>query len=183
MEKTENLSYRATIAGGGVFAWPESEAPETPEISDVERLLNEFEAHEGLEKEIVERYREISERSQDPLLKFLLELIISDEEKHYKATHAMVSTLKGSLTWTKPKDAIHGFANFVNLGEEREELLKLTEDFIRQEKEGIKGNKKLMKASKGYYRDLFTLLFKMMNRDSEKHVEILEFLRDRLKAA
>lgn len=148
------------------------------EISEVERLMNEFEAHETGEKRLLQRYKEIAEKSDNPLIRFLLRLIISDEEKHHVVTHAMVSTLRGDLTWTQPEDAIQGL---YKLGEGREELLKLTEEFIEVEREGIGEYKKLIKTSKGYYRGLFALLFRSMVHDSEKHVEFLEFLRQRLK--
>ncbi|TAJ85199.1 hypothetical protein EPO44_16515 [bacterium] len=150
------------------------------EISEVERLMNEFEVHEGQEGKFVQRYKEIAEKSENPLIKFLLRLIVSDEEKHHAITHAMVSTLKGDLTWTKPAAAIRGL---YELGKGKEELLKLTEDFIKVEKEGIEEYKKLIKTSKGYYGGLFALLFRSMVHDSEKHVEFLEFLRQRLKEA
>lgn len=152
--------------------------PESPEISEVERLMNEFEAHESQEGEFVKRYKEIAEKTENPVVRFLLRLIVSDEEKHHAATCAIVATLKGDLTWTKPEGALHGL---YDLGEEKEELLSLTEDFIQLEKQGIRDYKELIKASKGYYRGLFVVLLQSMIRDSEKHVEILEFLRQRLK--
>ncbi|MCZ6548251.1 MAG: ferritin-like domain-containing protein [Deltaproteobacteria bacterium] len=154
--------------------------PSTPEISAVEQLMNEFEYHEDQEGEFIKQYKEIAERSKNPLVKFLLDLIISDEEKHRAAIHAIVSTLEGDLTWTKQEDALQGFGE---LDEEKEnkELLKVTADFIKHEKEGIKDYKKLMKSSKGYYYGVFVLLLQSIIRDSEKHVEILEFLRRRLR--
>ena len=154
--------------------------PSTPEISAVEQLMNEFEYHEDQEGEFIKQYKEIAERSKNPLVKFLLDLIISDEEKHRAAIHAIVLTLKGDLTWTKQEDSFQGFGE---LDEEKEnkELLKVTADFIKHEKEGIKDYKKLMKSSKGYYYGVFVLLLQSIIRDSEKHVEILEFLRRRLE--
>ena len=164
-----------------IYGWELGELRST-EISEVELLMNKFEAHEDGEREFVQRYREIAERSRNPFVKFLLQLIISDEEKHQAVTHAIVSTLKGNVTWSKQEDAIHihGVADF---GEEKDELLKLTEDFIQLEKEGIKEYRRLIKRSQGYYHGLFVLLLRFMVRDSEKHVEILEFLRQRLKEA
>ena len=154
--------------------------PSAPEISAVEKLMNEFEYHEDQEGEFVQQYKEIAERSKKPLVKFLLDLIISDEEKHRAAIHAIVSTLKGDLTWTKREDSFQGFGE---LDEEKEnkELLKVTADFIKHEKEGIKDYKKLIKSSKGYYYGVFVLLLQSIIRDSEKHVEILEFLRRKLR--
>ena len=114
------------------------------------------------------------------MVKFLLQMIVSDEEKHHAITHAMAATLKADLNWTNPDDAIRGL---YDLGVEKENLLKLTEEFIQVEKEGISKYKLLIKESKGYYRDLFVLLFESMVHDSEKHVKILDYLRDRLREA
>lgn len=159
---------------------PELEEPGAQAISAVERLMNEFSSHESQEAHFTKRYKEVVEKSQNPLVKFLLQLIITDEEKHHAVIHAMVSTLKGGLNWTRPEDAIRGF---YELGAEKDELLKLTEEFAALEKKGIKEYKELIKASKGYYRGLFALLLGSMIHDSEKHAEILEFLVEKLKEA
>ncbi len=152
------------------------------DISEIEKLMNQFDAHEDLEGEFVQRYREIKEKSQNPLIKFLFQLIISDEEKHRATIHAIATTLKADITWTHPEDALRGFSE-LNKDTENKELLNITMDFIQHEKEGIKEYKKLSKSSKNYYRGLFNLLLKSIIRDSEKHVEILDFIRRRLKEA
>jgi bacterioferritin (cytochrome b1) len=150
------------------------------ETSEVERLMREFESHETHEAVYVRRYREIFERMRNPLIKFLVELILADEEKHHTVLQAMASTLKGSVTWTRLENAIEGL---YNLGEQKDEILKVTEDFMQAEKKEIVEYRKLMRASKTYYQGLFTLFLSAMIHDSEKHVEILEFLRNKLKAA
>lgn len=159
---------------------PPSEAVAAQAVSEVERLMNEFTAHEGHETEFTKRYKEIADKSQNPLVRFLLQLIITDEEKHNAVTHAMASTLKGGLTWSRPEGSISGF---YDLGREKEELLRLTADFVKLEKDEIREYRKLMRACKGYYHGLFVLLLRLMTHDSEKHVEILEFLRDKLEEA
>ena len=163
-----------------IYAMIGMEADGSPEISSVERLANEFEAHESKEGKFLRQYKDLVGKTDNRMVKFLLQMIVSDEEKHHAITHAMASTLKGDLNWTRPDDALRGL---YDLGKDKEKLLKLTEDFIRVEKEGIDEYKKLIKESKGYYRNLFGLLFSSMIRDSEKHAEILEFLRDRLREA
>lgn len=150
------------------------------ETSEVERLMKEFESHETHEAVYVRRYREMFQRMQNPLVKFLLELILADEEKHHTVIRAMTSTLKGALTWTRFENAIEGL---YNLGEQKDEILKVTEDFMRAEKKEIVEYRKLMRATKRYYQGLFTLFLAAMIHDSEKHVEILEFLRKQLKSA
>jgi hypothetical protein len=160
------------------FYLQQEAAPPEPEITEVERLLNEFESHESQEKDFLRRYKEVAADVRQPLIKFLLQLIISDEEKHHAVTHAMVATLKGDLTWTKPEDAIRGL---YDLDGKKKELLAATEEFLRTEKEGIEECKTLTKVSRRYYKGLFAMLLGCMMHDSQKHVMILEFLRDRLK--
>lgn len=153
---------------------------EPADISEVERLVNELEAHERQEGMFLKRYKDLATKSDNRVVRLLLQMIVSDEERHHAVTHAMASTLRGDLNWTRPEEALRGL---YDLRVDKEKLLDVTEDFIAIEKEGINEYRSLIKESRGYYRDLFVLLFRSMIRDSEKHVEILEFLRDRLKEA
>ena len=85
-----------------------TKAPE--EVSPVEKLLNEFEAHEAKEAWSIDYYKKTLSRMPNSVTRFLMQLIVSDEEKHRAVIHAMVATLKGSLTWTKPADSLEGAA-------------------------------------------------------------------------
>jgi hypothetical protein len=153
---------------------------ELPAVSEVERLSREFEAHESEESGFLAQYREAAAKTRNGIVKFLLQMIVSDEEKHHAATHAMASTLKGDLNWSYPDSA---FRSLYDLVEEKDTLLRIAEDFIRVEKEGIKKYRELIRSSRGYYRDLFVVLFESMIYDSEKHINVLEFLRKRLQEA
>jgi len=150
----------------------------TPEgISPVEKLLNEFEAHENKEEKALEIYRKMLGDMPTPLTRFLLQLIVSDEEKHRAVMHAMVATLKGSLTWTKPAGSLEGAGELAAMNGR---LREVTDDFIRLETDGIKEYRSLAKESSGYYHGLFKILLDSMIRDSQKHVELLEFLKESL---
>lgn len=149
-------------------------------ISPVERLLNEFEAHEAKEERALEYYKNTLASMPNPLTRFLMQLIVSDEEKHRAVIHAMAATLKGSLTWTKPADSLEGAGGQANLNGQ---LRGVTDEFIRLEKDGIKEYKLLSQQSSGYYHGLFKILLDSMIRDSEKHVELLEFLKETLTDA
>lgn len=150
------------------------------EVSPIERLLNEFEAHESKEEKSLEYYKKVLGDMPNPMTRFLLQLIISDEEKHRAVIHAMVATLKGSLNWTKPAGSLEGGAELATINGN---LREATEEFIKIEKEGIKDYKTLIGESSGYYHGLFKVLMDSMIRDSEKHIELLEFLRGSLKTA
>lgn len=147
-------------------------------ISHVEKLLNEFEAHEAKEDRALEFYKKTLGHMPNPLARFLMQLIVSDEEKHRAVVHAMVATLKGSLNWTQPPDSLEGVGELTSLNGE---IRRATEELLRLEKEGIREYKVLTQQSSGYYHGLFKVLLDSMIRDSEKHVQLLEFLRDNLK--
>jgi rubrerythrin len=149
----------------------------TEASSPVERLLHEFEAHESKEEQSVEHYRKALQDMPNPLTRFLMQMIVSDEEKHRAVIHAMVATLKGSLNWTKPAGTLEGTGD---LAVADSKLRQVTEDFITIEKDGIREYKILSKESTGYYHGLFKILLDSMIRDSEKHVDLLEFLKDRI---
>ncbi len=151
-----------------------------PEISPIERLLNEFEAHEAKEEKSLEQYRKLLGRMPNPVTRFLLQLIVSDEEKHRAVIHAMIATLRGSLRWTKPEGSLEGPAD---LAETKSQLRISTDAFIELEKEGIRECKTLVKESSGYYHGIFKVLLDSMIRDSEKHIDLLEFLKENLKEA
>jgi rubrerythrin len=153
----------------------------TPEgISPIERLLNEFEAHEAKEENSIETYKKTLGAAANPMTRFLLQLIVSDEEKHRAVIHSMAATLKGSLNWSKPSGSLEGSGDLAGMNGK---LREATAEFIRIEKEGIKEYKTLLEESSGYYHGLFKVLIDSMIRDSEKHVELLEFLNESLATA
>ena len=147
-------------------------------LSPVEKLLNAFEAHESQEEKALAYYRTLMDCMPKQSTRFLMQLIVSDEEKHRAVMHAMVATLKGSLTWTRPA----GFLDGSDLASISDTLRETTEAFIRLEREGITEYKALAKESSGYYHGLFKVLLDSMIRDSEKHVELLKFLKETTKA-
>ncbi|HVO92539.1 MAG TPA: hypothetical protein VMT22_06840 [Terriglobales bacterium] len=151
--------------------------PESPEFSVVQNLMNEFKAHENDEAEWVKNYRRIADESDDSLVRFLLGLIIADEERHHQILDRMITRLKDDLASTRP-DQITQRKNV--LAAKNTELRGMLERFLDVERRGIKEYQRLSKTSGGLGRDLFGLLCRTMIHDSLKHIGILEFLRRRM---
>jgi rubrerythrin len=147
--------------------------PESPEVSSVQRLMNEIQSQTIHEERWLSRYRQMANDSSDPLIRFLLGLIIADEERHHELTGRMISKLKDELSSSRP-------ANPRRRDEKADPLLRSVVLFVAAERSAIQEYEKLKKESKGLARDVFTLLYTTMIHDSHKHVGILEFLRDRL---
>jgi len=151
--------------------------PESPEFSSVQRLMNEFQSHANNEEQWLTDYQAIAKEASDPLIRFLLGLIVADEQRHHELTSRMITKLKDELAWTRAE----GLARRVyEKGEKRKQLLSSVERFLEAERMGIKEYERLKKESQGLYRDVFALLYTTMIHDSHKHIGILEFLRQKL---
>ncbi len=154
--------------------------PSEGEISAFEQMVNQFSAHERNEEKFLDEYREIVDRHDNPLVKFLLQLIISDEENHHKLVRTITSEFQADLT-----GIMSGGAGLPKLGaiskEKKDELLGLTADFIKAEKQTINEYQDLIKKSQGCYSGLLVLLIRTIIHDSEKHLMILDFIDEKLR--
>ena len=152
--------------------------PESPEFSLVQRLINEFKTHESDEERWLSIYKKIADKSDDPLIRFLLNLIIADEERHHQVISGMITGLKDDLGWTRPEKVV----TRKNRGAKRsKELLQMVERFLEAERTGIKECEKLSKVSERFHQELCALLCRTMVHDSAKHIDILDFLRLKLR--
>lgn len=165
-------SHRAEDAMWGI--------PESPEFSVVQHLLNEFKSHESDEAEGLKIYQKIADDSEDPLVRFLLNLIVADEERHHQIIGRMIEQLRDDLASTRPERVPR---EKLGAGAKQAGLREMLDHFIDVERKGIKEYERLSKASKGLEQDLFGLLCRTMIHDSVKHIAILEFLRRRVRQA
>ena len=151
--------------------------PESPEFSSVQHLMNEFQSHASHEERWLSSYKEMAQESTDPLIRFLLGLIIADEERHHELTSRMIAKLKDELTWTRSDRMAR---KQVESSERRKGLLASIEKFLEAERKGIQEYERLKKASRGLRRGVCGLLYTTMIHDSRKHIAILGFLRRKL---
>lgn len=163
-------SHRAGDAMWGI--------PESPEFSAVQHLINEFKTHENDEAEWLKMYQKIAGETDDPLVRFLLSLIIADEERHHEIIDRMISRLKNDLVSTRP----YRISQRKKAADAKNAALRvMVERFLEVERNGIKEYEKLGKVSGGLGHDLFGLLCRTMVHDSAKHIGILDFLQRRLR--
>jgi hypothetical protein len=150
-------------------------APESPEFSAVQQLMLEFKTHESEEERWLAMYKKMADGSDDPLIRFLLNLIIPDQERHRELIARMVSSLKNDLASTRTASLHRPKGN----RKKERALLPVVEEFPALEREGIKECERLEKARRGFQQGTFGLLYKTMIHDSLKH--ILDFLKQKLR--
>lgn len=157
------------------FVWG---IPESPEFSLVHRLINEFKTQESEEERWLVTYKKIAEDSGDPIFRFLLNLIIADEERHHLLIGRMISSLNDDLASPRTIVPPPGTVSSRTTGRE---LAVMVERFLEVERTGIRECEKLKKISQRFRQDLLALLCETMVYDSLKHIGILNFLRRKLR--
>ncbi len=153
--------------------------PESPDFSSVQRLMHEFQTHESDEARWLAIYKKLAHESEDPLIPFLFNLIIADEERHHEIIEHIVAGLKDELAWTSSEKRV---AKPPEQDKRAKDLLETVERLLVVERDGIGEYEKLAKKTEGFRQDLFGMLCKTMIHDTHKHVGILEFLRLKLRA-
>ena len=151
--------------------------PESPEFSAVQRLMHEFQTHESDEARWLAIYGKLAHESEDPLIRFLFNLIVADEERHHEIIDHIISGLKDELAWTSAEKRV---ARPPDQNRRAKEFLETVERLLAVERDGIAEYEKLIKRSKGFHQDVFAMLCKTMIHDSLKHIGILDFLKLKL---
>jgi rubrerythrin len=160
---------------------PLTAAPPSPVPTPLERLVATFAHHEKREREALREFHDNLKKHDNPLVDFLLRLVVADEEKHHEIIRKVAASLEADLTWDTRLEKLPGLGKLTS--DQRDELVRLTDELIAEEKHGIADYKALMKSSEDYYGGLLNLLLETVIHDSKKHLVILEFLRKRLERA
>jgi rubrerythrin len=153
--------------------------PHENERMNFEQLTNIFAAHERSEQRFLESYQDVVNQNENPLVRFLLRMIMADEEKHHAVVQSISESLKSDLTGLLAGKGLPKFGRISD--KDKEALLALTAEFIETEKDGIEEYRALLEPTKNHYGGLLALLIETIIHDSEKHLMILRFIDNKLR--
>jgi bacterioferritin (cytochrome b1) len=153
--------------------------PRPDELSAAQKIKLAIESHVAHESEFLEIYADAISQHDSPLVRFILQLILADEEKHHDVLRRVVARLEADLTMHAPGDAVPAPGEIGAV--DRKKLIDLTDRFIEEERDGIAKSRELMAATDGLYAGLLTMLLRGMVQDSEKHIMMLQFMRKQLQ--
>jgi rubrerythrin len=140
------------------------------------RISHQFQTHVREELYFLEQYEEVADRLDDDAARFLFKMILDDEHRH----HALFDEMSRAVL--REGDGLPGVPKF--RPEHARELLETTERFLAAERDDHKKLHQLVRELRPAAADtLWPLLVELMQIDTEKHVRILEYLRERLRAA
>lgn len=139
----------------------------------------QLEAHEREEQQTLGEYQDAAKAAPDAGVRYLMSLVLEDEERHHRLSQAMAHEVHDSLLWLQREAPLPE----VNPApEERQKLLRQTERFLRIEEDGERQLADLHHQVKELHAGLLELIVDVMRADTEKHVHILKYIKKRLEA-
>jgi len=152
--------------------------PPADEKSPIEKLLAQLEAHEREEEDVLKDYEAAAKDAPDAGFRFLMGLVLEDEQRHHRLSKAMADEVERSLMWLKNEEPLPPISP---TGEECKQLLRQTERFLQIERDGERQLADMHGQVKEHNAGLFELIVDMMRADTRKHVHILEYIKKRLQ--
>jgi bacterioferritin (cytochrome b1) len=151
-----------------------------PGLSVWERAIYEtITAHLDAEAPLMAAYSRLAEESDSGYVQYVVAMILEDESRHHRMMQELMRALCTSVE--RSDDArVPGVRRVPNAAE----LVDVTDRLIDFEKDDRRSLRKLRREFRDV-RDttLWDVLVEAMERDTEKHLALLTFLRDRLNAS
>lgn len=142
-----------------------------------QRLYANVVHHVESEHEILDAYERLVEETDSPAFQFLARLILDDERRHHELLRQLAETIKISAAMTGEPTPIPELALF---RADRDRILEATERFLALERQDNQDLAALAADVRDVRKQtLWQLVLRLIQRDNEKHREILGFIRDR----
>lgn len=131
--------------------------------------------HVEQEQEVLDEYAAAASETDSDAFQYLVNLIIQDERRHHERFSELASTLRSSVTW----DAQPAVPRLAQWGPLPERVVAASETLLAAERADLKELRELVQKLK-VVKDttLWQLLVRLMEHDTEKHIMVLEFVRD-----
>jgi rubrerythrin len=141
-------------------------------------LYRHIHEHVTTESTLIEEYERLAEESGSAHVAYLLRLIADDEARHHRIWQEWAASLRAFV-----EDTDEPRVPDVQRERHPRDLADRVERLMAFERDDAKELKALRKELKDV-RDvtLWSLLVELMQLDTEKHLRILEFLRDHARA-
>ena len=140
------------------------------------QLYAHLKGHVETERAMLEKYAEVAERTDSKAFRYLVKLLIDDEVRHHRLFGELANSLE-SLALMKGEEPDIPYMDFQKA--ERAAMLEGVKELLENEEHDIGELKRLQREMLGVKdTTLWGLLVELMQRDTEKHVAILKFVRE-----
>ncbi len=136
-------------------------------------------SHVQIERRLLEDYRSAAEASSSKAFGYLVNLLIEDEIRH----HRIFSELADSLETMSLRPGEEPQVPYLDFNRaNKEAVLDLTEKLLENEQQDVLELKRLRRELRDVKdSSIWALLVDLMERDTQKHIAILRFVKKHTK--
>jgi hypothetical protein len=146
-----------------------------------EELYEHLTSHAGNEQEMLAEYQQAAATSDSAAFRYLASLIVDDEIRHHRVLEELASALRTDAELRPEQPAIPRLDHW---GPEPQHVVDLTEHLLEHERSDAKDLERLTRQLKDVQdTTMWGLLVKLLQIDTAKHMEILEFVRRHARKA
>lgn len=144
--------------------------------TDYAGLTKYLEGHLRAEQDVLDAYERLAADRPDDLISYLIRTILRDESRHHDLFVEILHSLVSKIRWEEVSPRLPMLPAHVD---DRDELLKATDDLLKIERADAKELQRLRKAwtKIGGEFGLWALLVEGAELDTEKHIRMLKYLR------
>jgi hypothetical protein len=140
------------------------------------QLHAHLKGHVETERAMLEKYAEVAERTDSKAFRYLVNLLIDEEVRHHRLFSEMADSLETQALMKREEPDIP-YMDFQRA--DRAAVLEGANELLENEKRDIGELKRLQRDLRDLKdTTLWGLLVELMERDTEKHIAILKFVRD-----
>jgi hypothetical protein len=137
--------------------------------------------HVAKERGLVESYQRLANETGSKAFRYVVELLVDDEIRHHRHFLSLADAIKADAEMRTGEPAIPD-VDFDRV--DRAKVLEATEALRDNEREDLKLLRQLTRELRSVEETtLWSLLVDIMERDTEKHIAILDFVRRLAKHA
>jgi rubrerythrin len=140
-----------------------------------QELYDYLRRHVQKEEEILEEYRREAETSESKAFRYLVGLILEEERRHHERFVELAESLRASVTWESEPPV----PRLAQWGPLPERVVEATEHLLAEERADARELRQLEQRLK-IVKDttLWQLLVRLMEADTDKHITVLQFVRE-----
>jgi rubrerythrin len=140
-----------------------------------EDLYDHLTSHVEKERDLLVTYQQAASYSGSAAFRYLASLIVEDEIRHHRMFEDLAESLRAD---TELRAEIPRIPRLDHWGDDRERVVGLTEELITEEENDASELRRLAKELRDVKdTTMWHLVVKLMEMDTAKHLEILNFVR------
>ncbi|MDA8044278.1 MAG: hypothetical protein M0Z30_03430 [Actinomycetota bacterium] len=144
-------------------------------------LYDHLTSHEENERELLVEYQHAAAESQSAAFRYLTALIIEDEVRHHRMIHELAESLRMDTEMQSGEPVVPRLGGW---GPDSHRIAELGDRLLEHEEMDLQFLRRLRKEM-DTIKDttMWPLLVKLMELDTTKHMEILNFVRRQARRA